>query len=206
VNLSRFAPGDTSACLRTKYHLPEDAILTGNIGQILPWKNQYDYLLVAGRLLQLNPKLHFFITGPVVDNAYYTCLREQIESRGLTSCFTFTGWIEDIVPYITGFSILLHTARDEPFGRVLIEAAAAAVPVIAYDSGGLSEIIEDGKTGYLVPDGDVDKMAELSIYLLENNELRNTMGRLAREHATRLFNGKDYARNVYRILNDNSLN
>ncbi|MDR2138230.1 MAG: hypothetical protein LBP50_01580, partial [Tannerella sp.] len=58
VNLSRFTPGDTSGRLREKYHLPDDVMPVGNIGRVLPWKNQYDYLRVAERLLQYHPKLH----------------------------------------------------------------------------------------------------------------------------------------------------
>jgi glycosyltransferase involved in cell wall biosynthesis len=202
VNLSRFTPADNTAPveLRKKYCLPDDVMLIGNIGQIFPWKNQRDYIHVAGKLLQHNRKLHFFIVGPIVDADYFFRLCQQIQAWDLQSYFTFTGEVEDIVSYITGFSVLLHTAHDEPFGRVLTEAAASSVPVIAYASGGASEIVEDGRTGYLIPEGEVERMAELTASLLYYPALRKSMGERALERAVTLFDGKDYVQNMYKLL------
>jgi glycosyltransferase involved in cell wall biosynthesis len=200
VDLRRFTPADTSKWLRRKYHLPDDVMLIGNIGRILPWKNQRDYLLVAEQLLRHNRKLHFFIVGAVMDESCAYRLKQQIHTWGLTSHFTFTGQVDDIVPYISGFTVLLHTAREEPFGRVLIEAAASAVPVIAYASGGPSEIIENGRTGYLVSDGQIEHMAELTSSLLNRPELHQSMGRSARERAAGLFDSQAYVRKIYQLL------
>jgi glycosyltransferase involved in cell wall biosynthesis len=200
VSLSRFSPGDTSARLREKYHLPEDVTLIGNAGRILPWKNQYDYLSVARQLVQNHPKLHFFIVGPATNEGYASRLRQQIRSWGLATCFTFTGQVDDLALCLSGFAILLHTAQEEPFGRVLIEAAASAVPVIAYASGGPSEIVVHGQTGYLVPDGQTERMAELAASLLDDPAVRSAMGQRARERAAALFDSKDYARNMYKLL------
>jgi glycosyltransferase involved in cell wall biosynthesis len=200
VGLSRFLPGDTSALLCRKYHLPEDVMLIGNIGRILPWKNQYDYLSVARQLLQNHQKLHFFIVGSAADEGYTSRLRQQIQDWGLASCFTFTGQVDDIVPYLFGFALLLHTAHEEPFGRVLIEASAAAVPVVAYASGGPSEIVKHEQTGYLVPDGQIERMVAFTAFLLDSPALRHVMGQRARERAVALFDGRDYARNIYKLL------
>jgi glycosyltransferase involved in cell wall biosynthesis len=174
--------------------------LIGNIGRILPWKNQYDYLSVARQLLQDYPNLHFFIVGQVMDEGYASRLRKHIQDWGLAFSFTFTGQVDDIVPYLSRFAMLLHTAHEEPFGRVLIEAAASAVPVVAYASGGPSEIVEHGQTGYLVPDGQIERMATFTASLLNSPALRNVMGQRARERVAILFDGRDYARNIYKLL------
>jgi glycosyltransferase involved in cell wall biosynthesis len=200
IRLSRFTPGDTSALLRRKYCLPEDVTLIGNIGRILPWKNLYDYLSVARRLLQDHPKLHFFIVGPATDEVYTSRLRKQIRVWGLTSFFTFTGQTDNMVPCLSGFAVLLHTAHEEPFGRVLMEAAASGVPVVAYASGGVSEIVEHGQTGYLVPDGQIEQMAGFTASLLHCPALRRSMGQKARERAIALFDKRDYVRNIYKLL------
>jgi glycosyltransferase involved in cell wall biosynthesis len=200
VRLSQFSAGNTSARLREKYHLPDDVTLIGNVGRILPWKNQNDYLSVAWRLLQNHPKLHFFIVGPATDEVYASRLRQQIRLWGMAAFFTFTGQVDDIVPYLSGFAVLLHTAYEEPFGRVLIEAAASAVPVIAYASGGPSEIVEHGQTGYLIPDGQIEQMAAFTTSLLDCPPLRHDIGQRAREKATALYDGRNYARNIYKLL------
>jgi glycosyltransferase involved in cell wall biosynthesis len=200
VSLSRFTPGDTSTLLRRKHRLPEDVTLIGNIGRILPWKNLYDYLSIARRLLQDHPNLHFFIVGAVADEGYASRMRQQVRVWGLASCFTFTGQVDDTALYLSGFAVLLHTAHEEPFGRVLIEAAASAVPVIAYASGGPSEIVEHGRTGYLVPDGQIEQMVEFAAALLHCPALRKSMGQQARKRAVALFDGRNYARTIYKLL------
>ena len=195
-----FQKNDTSKFLIERYRLPDHTRLVGNIGQIVPWKNQMDYLTIAALLLRSHQDLHFFLVGPIVDNNYYSILQQQVRLLGLESYITFTGYMENITDYLSGFTIVLHTAYNEPFGRVLIEAAASAKPVVAYASGGSSEIIENGKTGFLVADGDIRTTAELTEKLLVNNDLQTSMGQSAREHIIRHFNSKDYARRVYQIL------
>ena len=200
VNPLLFQKSGTSQFLIKQYHLPNHTQLIGNIGQIVPWKNQIDYLKVAAHLLREYQNLHFFLVGAIVDNDYFLILKQQIQLLGLEPCITFTGQVENIADYLSDFTVVLHTALNEPFGRVLIEAAASAKPVVAYASGGPSEIIENGKTGFLVADGDIKTMAELTVRLLDNIDLRTSMGQSAREHVIRHFNSKDYSRKVYQIL------
>lgn len=204
IDLSHFVLGNTSGWLRRQHSLPEDVLSIGNIGQILPWKNQMDFLSVSEQLLQNNQKLHFFLVGVVMDEDYYLRLRQRIDAWNLGTYFTFTGQVDDTMPYLSGFSVVLHTATREPFGRVPVEAAALEKPVIAYSSGGTSETIEHDVTGYLVPDGDVRQMAELTAHLLKHPALRESMGKLARKRVAQLFDGRDYARRVYRLLASNA--
>jgi glycosyltransferase involved in cell wall biosynthesis len=200
VNPLLFQREDTSKALTNRYGLPEHTQLVGNIGQITPWKNQTDYLSVAASLLSVRKDIHFFMVGAVVDKAYFLLIQKQIRMLGLEPHVTLTGHVENIAGYLSGFTVVLHTARNEPFGRVMIEAAASCKPVVAYASGGSSEIIEDGKTGFLIADGDIETMAELTAKLLDDPGLRTGMGQSAGEHAARHFNGMDYARKVYQVL------
>jgi glycosyltransferase involved in cell wall biosynthesis len=201
VNPLYFQKGDTSKFLLNQYSLPEQTQLIGNIGQITLWKNQMDYLAIASSLLCGRKNLHFFLVGAVVEHGYFLMLKQEIRRLGLEPHVTFTGHVENIVDYLSGFTLVLHTARNEPFGRVLIEAAASEKTVVSYTSGGPSEIIENGKTGFLVTDGDIETMAELTAMLLDNPNLRTIMGQSAGKHVARHFNSMDYARKVYQILN-----
>ncbi len=84
--------------------------------------------------------------------------------------------------------VLLHVSTvPESFGRVCVEAMAAGRPVIAYDHGGVSELVDDGRTGLLCPPGDSEAVARALLRLLRNPQLCADMGRAARSAAVERF-------------------
>jgi glycosyltransferase involved in cell wall biosynthesis len=76
---------------------------------------------------------------------------------------------------------------NEPFGMVIVEAMASGLPVIATRGGGVPEIVKDGETGLLTERGDSAGLAEAITSLLENDDLRESMGRAGRQRALQLF-------------------
>jgi len=202
VNISYFSDNKSTGRLHKKLNLSQNIKLIGNIGQIVSWKNQTDFILIAKELIKENANLHFLIIGGSVDDKYFDLLKQQIDSSQLNSCFTLTGQVEDIQKYICELDILIHTAINEPFGRVIIEAGAASKPVIAYNSGGVSEIIKNWETGFLVSEGNIHQMVECSKLLLNNQSLRESMSSSAQKHIAKNFNSIDYARNIYNTLAD----
>jgi len=82
---------------------------------------------------------------------------------------------------------LVPSRWREPFGLVAVEGMMRGVPVIASDSGGLSEIVEHGRTGFLVPPGDVDALADRMLELLGNQEKVRLLGAAARRRALKHF-------------------
>ena len=78
-------------------------------------------------------------------------------------------------------------SNSEGLGRVLIEAQAMKKPVVAYSSGGISEALLHGETGFLVKTGDVDALAERISFLLENRTERLCMGEHGRAFVSRKF-------------------
>jgi glycosyltransferase involved in cell wall biosynthesis len=200
VNISYFSDSKPTGWLHKELNLSRNTKLIGNIGQILPWKNQMDYILVAKELIKQNAHLHFLLIGGSVDDNYFRLLKQQIDFFNLNSCFTVTGQVEDIKKYMRELDILIHTASNEPFGRVIIEAAATSKPVIAYNSGGPAEIIKNGQTGFLVQERDIHKMVETTFRLLNNQPLKETIGSSAQKHIAENFNSQDYARKIYQVL------
>ena len=79
--------------------------------------------------------------------------------------------------------IFLHCSVTETFGLVVLEAMASGMPVIARDQGGPSEIVEHGRTGYLIPPLDVERFVEKTLVLARNQELRSTMQQAALKQA-----------------------
>ena len=86
---------------------------------------------------------------------------------------------------------LVHAADREPFGRVVIEAMAWGIPVIAVETGGPAELVANGRTGVLVPPGDVRRLAQAMVDMAENVDAARQMGANARSMALRKYNIAD---------------
>ncbi|MBI1854643.1 MAG: glycosyltransferase [Chloroflexi bacterium] len=91
---------------------------------------------------------------------------------------------QDTLPYYySAAEVLVMPSLYESFGMVALEAMACGTPVIASEVGGLGFLVQDGETGFTVPDGEPDKLCEKLSLLLGDPHLRETMGRRAAEYA-----------------------
>ena len=99
------------------------------------------------------------------------------------------GFVEEIHDAVAGLDVLWHPARSEGLGTSVIDAMALGIPPIAFAVGGLPEVIEDGKSGLLVPAGDVQAFARAAAELITNETLRAKLGEGARLRA-REFDAK----------------
>jgi glycosyltransferase involved in cell wall biosynthesis len=90
----------------------------------------------------------------------------------------------------------------EGFGFPAAEAMACGIPVIAFNAGALPELVDDGKTGILVPPADVPKLAAAIKQLVENKELRCEMGKEARKRVLRKFNWQQAARQIIDVYQE----
>jgi glycosyltransferase involved in cell wall biosynthesis len=130
----------------------------GVLGRIGPEKGQLEFVQAA-RLLGGNHQ--FVVCGAPLFSypaaiGYYERVREC--ASGLP--VEFLGWREDVAAVLAGLDLLVvPSAAGEATTRVILEAYAAGVPVVASSSGGIPEIVSDGETGYLVPPGDPARLA-----------------------------------------------
>ena len=99
----------------------------------------------------------------------------------------FVGKQNDMSQLLAISDILLLPSELESFGLVALEAMACEVPVIATRVGGIPEVVRDGIDGFLYNVGDIGAMADGCFSILNNRELREEMGKAARDHATREF-------------------
>ncbi|MFI5271434.1 MAG: glycosyltransferase family 4 protein [Ktedonobacterales bacterium] len=122
------------------------------VGQVTPNKGQTDLLNAAPTVLEAFPQARFLIVGkPLLGEAsYLASLREQARQLGIADRVSFTGFRSDVAS-ILGLSHVAVTASwQEPYPATIIEAYAAAVPVVATRVGGIPELVRDGETGLLV--------------------------------------------------------
>jgi N-acetyl-alpha-D-glucosaminyl L-malate synthase BshA len=108
-------------------------------------------------------------------------------THGLRDHILFLGNVPNLEEVLGGCDVFLLPSESESFGMAALEAMASEVPVIATRSGGLPEVVTHGETGYLLPVGDVDAMAECAIEILRDDDLRHRMGRRARQAAVERF-------------------
>jgi len=141
----------------------------GCIGRIAPEKGQREFLAAATKIHSALPESRFVICGAALfsDGAAISYER-QIREAAAGLPVEFTGWTSDVYAVMANLDVLLvPSVWPEPNPRVVLEAFAASLPVIAFRAGGLPEIIEDGRTGFLCED--VEQMARLTVTLLQGD-------------------------------------
>jgi glycosyltransferase involved in cell wall biosynthesis len=159
--------------------LPPGVPVVGLVGRLQPWKGQ-DRLLEAQALLrQRGHRFHLLIVGGDsygLSPRYAQAVAEQVTALGLADSVTLTGEVPDAGPYIEAMDVLVNASDPEPFGIVLLEGMARGVAVLAVNSGGPSEFIEDGHTGVLARSGEPSALADALEPLLASAALRRTLG------------------------------
>ena len=120
---------------------------------------------------------------------YLSHLQEQLFSLNIVDNVTCTGFIPHryLIKHYRQADVLVNSSFSEAFGMSLIEAMACQVPVVATRVGGMTEIVEDGKTGMLVKSGNASDLAEAILRILSEKDLRKKIRNAARERVVELF-------------------
>ena len=178
-------------CLKKEMRIAVNTILIGQIGQLIPWKNNSLFIEVARQVIAHNNRVHFVLIGRDMFHAYpyyKKSLKEKINQANLQHHFTMLDFTDNIMDYMQELDILIHLAQNEPFGRVIIEAMALEKPVIALNSGGPQEIISHGRSGYLIDLPDAAIIAEKLNILVNDAALRKQFGTEGRKIINEKFN------------------
>ncbi|MDD5680056.1 MAG: glycosyltransferase [Candidatus Omnitrophica bacterium] len=181
--------------------------LVGMVGRIVKGKGQREFILAAKAVLEKRPKTKFVIIGDSAGTAdgYMGEIRTLVRERGLEGNITLTGWRKDMKDIMADLDVLVQatTTFPEGFGLTIIEAMALSKPVIATDIPGPSDIVDDGRTGFLVPAGDIASMARQMLCLLEDGELCRKMGSEGRRLVEKKFDVRNTVQNIeaiYKVL------
>jgi lipopolysaccharide heptosyltransferase II len=141
----------------------------GIIGRITPIKGHLILLKAIARVIRVYPKARLQIVGDAPRQRYLDELVMLARRLGIERNVQFLGTRHDIPQLIEGMDLLVAPAvGEEAFGRVLIEAGACGVPVIASRIGGIVDIIEHESNGLLVPAGDAPRLAEAITHVLDD--------------------------------------
>jgi glycosyltransferase involved in cell wall biosynthesis len=213
VDLERFRPAAKTYWIHDLLALPRAAKLIAMPAVFARWKGQLLVVDAFERVADRLPDAHLvFVGGPIYDTVAERGYAEELVGRGglasdagglshhaLGDRVHFVRFQEDPWRVYPECEVVVHfSTRPEPFGRVLIEAAACGVPVIAARAGGPTEIVNHGVTGWLVPPGDAAALGEQLVAAL-GTDMR-AMGQAARRAAQDRFAADRFARDVAGVL------
>jgi glycosyltransferase involved in cell wall biosynthesis len=158
---------------RRSLGLNQNGAVIGFVGWLLPIKGP-DYLLKAmDYIWQAHPETSLVLVGK---GDLDLDLRAEALRKKINGKVKFLGWREDVDEILQIFDMLVLPSLNEGMGRVLVEAMAAAKPVVASRVGGIPDLVRDGQNGYLVAPADEKALAEGIIKLLDAPENAKEMG------------------------------
>ena len=204
IDLNEFDTKSVDGRIRDEWKIGRNNILIGMIGRVSSWKGQDYFLDVARYIHELREDVRFVIVGGPIHGgeSYYKSIQRLVAKYNLQDVVLMPGFRKDVPMILGSLNIFVHpSTRPEPFGRVIIEAMAMELPVVATAHGGCREIILDGITGVLTPPGNPLKMAEEILSLIENNDIARTMGENGRKRVEQLFSNDRYVSSVVDVYN-----
>ncbi len=186
VDTERFAPpaADQRKEIRAGLDLPDDCQVLMTCSVLRPAKGIQHLLSAMPEIIRAEPRTRLVVVG---GGSHESVLRSQCEELGLCEEVQFTGQRTDIESLLAAADIVVHPSLEDVLPTSIIEAMAAARPVVASDTGGIPEIVVDGESGILVTPGDSQDLTHSLVSLMENPAKRNSMGEAGRLRAESQF-------------------
>jgi glycosyltransferase involved in cell wall biosynthesis len=163
-----------------RWDLPPESSLVGSIGTFTRLKGHEDFLHAAAQLT--NRSAFFVISGTEspATNEYRRRLESLIRQLNLTDSVRLIGRMDDISDLFCALDVFVSASHSESFGLAIVEAMVAGAAVVATETEGAREIIEDGTSGILVPIGATERMVQEIAALLIDRKRRDELAERAR--------------------------
>lgn len=196
VDLARFAPRPAEE---------RRGQVLGWMGRVVPIKGVENILELFARVRLRIPGTRLLVVGSVVSG--HERYAKELKSRALASDYGGEiDWRDGTSHPETAYAemdLFVHLpAFEEPFGRTMIEAQACGIPVLTWQCGGLAETLDPGRTGRVVPPGDLEAAAHAATELLAHATLLAAMGRRARALACERFSAESCAAGVQGVYEE----
>jgi len=183
--------------LKAKIFQSEKEFLIATVGTLTPQKG-IQYLIRAMPKVKTEfPGIRLEIIG---DGSFKRALVKEVKKMKMKDYVKFTGFIADVEKYLTRFDLYVQPSLSESFGLAIIQAMSVGLPVVATNTGGIPEVVTEGKSGLLVEAASPEALAEAILKLLRDPQKARQMGEMAEKEAKLKFNLKDMMKeleNVY---------
>jgi glycosyltransferase involved in cell wall biosynthesis len=205
IDLSRFDPARAASArsrLRGEIGVEPDEIVVGAVGRLVREKGYPELFEAVGRAREVCPALRLVVVGPSDPHKADAIGAEEMARAERDAGVIFLGHRDDVDLLYGAMDAYVLASHREGFPRSAMEAAAMELPIVATDIRGCRQVVDHGRSGFLVPRGDVGRMAD-ALLLLADAERRESMGRAGRDKARREFDQQrviDTTLAVYREL------
>ena len=169
---------------RQNLGLPPGAPVVVHVGSFTAEKNHLALVQAFARIVEAEPESRLLLVG---DGPLRPRVEEAIAAAGLATRVLLTGALPNADRLISAGDVLALPSIREGLPAVILEAAAASVPTVAYDVGGVAEAIEDGVTGLVVSEGDVAGLSEAVLRILRDHSFARQLGSAARSRVVAEF-------------------
>jgi glycosyltransferase involved in cell wall biosynthesis len=170
--------------LRNEFGIRKDEKVVGCISRLDDLKGYDLFIDAAALILKEMPDVRFLIVGggPAEEE-----LKKQVSDRNIKDRFTFTGWRLDAWGILQLFDVFLLTSKLEGMPIVLLEAMASRKPIVATSVGGVPEMVDHDKTGFIVQNRDPGEVRKYVLAILKDKELKEKLGNHSVETYERKF-------------------
>jgi glycosyltransferase involved in cell wall biosynthesis len=180
----RGAPDDRVS-VRQEFGFGEDAPIVSTVGALHPRKSHELFIQAAARVLDELPSTRFLIVG---EGELHAELDEQVRTSGLAGKVVLTGVRDDVARILSATDVYVKPGIVEGFvGITVLEALVLGKPVVAFETEDVKLALVDGETGLIVPNGDVDRLADRIVYLLRNPKIGARLGQAGQQLVTDRF-------------------
>ncbi len=163
---------------------PNEPLVIGSVGSLLPIKNHALLIRSVADLLAVGVDLQLRIAG---DGPIRSQLTDLAESLGIADSVRFLGAINDVPDFLRGLDIFAQPSDTEAMPISILEAMSSALPSVATDVGGVSEIFAGGAAGKLIAPGDQKALTEVLLELAGDGLRRQTLGQAGRDRVCEHF-------------------
>jgi glycosyltransferase involved in cell wall biosynthesis len=185
IPLEEFDPTQVDrAAVRAELGIPPDVLVVGNVGRFSTQKNPLDWVRAAGIIGRARPQARFLLVG---DGPLRLQVEAALAQEGILERTLLTGLRRDAARMMSVMDIFLLTSLWEGLPRVIPQAMAMGLPVIANRTDGVDEAVLDSETGYLCSPGDIDNLAQRCLELINAPDQRYQMGQRGRALAIKEF-------------------
>lgn len=185
-----------TAKIRKDVSCGEGGLLIGFVGRLLEWKGPYLVLEAFAELLKKYPSLSLVYVGDGPDRNNLEVLSKSLR---VSKNVYFEGFSQSVENWYKIFDIFVHASiEDEPFATTVVEAAFSGLPIVATNTGGTAEFIEDGKNGLLVKPKK-ESLVEALTMLITDEGLRKRFGKAALQKASLGFTEEKITKEFERV-------
>jgi len=181
IDTDAWSPRYATLGLKEELGLEQGYPVIGYVGRIMPEKDLETWLRAAALVAQRYSAAQFVLVGEGRDGDTLGQLQRLATELGIAERVHFPGYRTHLLPVYGSFDLFVLSSRREGLPNSILEAMAVGLPVVTTDVAGTSELVLDGQTGYVVPQGDVDRLAHAMVTLVADTQLRQRMGQAGRE-------------------------